>query len=100
MTHSRKTKLAALLLSAFFCFVMAFSVFFIAAEADHDCTGADCPICAEIAMCITLLQTTSVAAAITATIQLSRFAVEPTLGNYEVKRYLNTLVSLKVLLLN
>ena len=28
-----------------------FSAFCIAAEADHDCCGEDCPICACIQMC-------------------------------------------------
>ena len=31
--------------------VMLFSAFYIAAEADHDCTGHDCPICACIQQC-------------------------------------------------
>lgn len=31
--------------------VMLFSSFFIAAHADHDCTGEDCPICACIQQC-------------------------------------------------
>ena len=30
---------------------MLFSAPFIAIEADHDCTGEDCPICACIAQC-------------------------------------------------
>ena len=97
---AKQRRRAAWTLLVGFLLAILVSLTFCAEEVNHDCTGADCPICAEIAMCITLLQTTSVAAAITATIQLSRFAVEPTLGNYEVKRYLNTLVSLKVLLLN
>jgi len=31
--------------------VMLFSTLFIAAEADHDCKGEDCPICACIQQC-------------------------------------------------
>ncbi|MCR5649665.1 MAG: hypothetical protein K6F86_00615 [Lachnospiraceae bacterium] len=31
--------------------VVLFSSFFIAAHADHDCTGEDCPICACIQQC-------------------------------------------------
>jgi len=38
--------LAILLLS-----VMLFSTFYIAHEADHDCTGEGCPICACIQQC-------------------------------------------------
>lgn len=32
-------------------FIVLFSSFFIAAEADHDCCGEDCPICACIYQC-------------------------------------------------
>ncbi len=31
--------------------VVVFSAFYIAAEADHDCSGEDCPICACIHHC-------------------------------------------------
>ncbi len=31
--------------------IVLFSVSFIAAEADHDCRGDDCPICACIRLC-------------------------------------------------
>ena len=34
-----------------FLAIMLFSSFYIAAEADHDCTGEDCPICAVIHQC-------------------------------------------------
>ncbi|MCR4667888.1 MAG: hypothetical protein K5774_00760 [Clostridia bacterium] len=30
---------------------MLFSAFYIAEEADHDCTGEDCPVCACIQIC-------------------------------------------------
>ena len=32
-------------------FIVLFSVFYIAAETDHDCCGEDCPICACIHQC-------------------------------------------------
>ena len=43
--------------------VMLFSAFFIAAEADHDCTGEDCPICAIIYQCEHTLRNVGNAAA-------------------------------------
>lgn len=36
-------------------FNLLFSAFYIAAEVDHDCTGEDCPICACIAQCESIL---------------------------------------------
>lgn len=35
--------------------VVLFSAFYIAAEADHDCGGDDCPICACIQQCELIL---------------------------------------------
>ncbi|MEA4964636.1 MAG: AraC family transcriptional regulator [Oscillospiraceae bacterium] len=56
-------RIAAFVCCLLFCFVMAFSAFFLAAEADHDCTGADCPICAEMQVCANLLHTAALVAA-------------------------------------
>lgn len=39
--------MAALMLLVLLLFLLT-SVFFIAHEADHDCTGEDCPVCALI----------------------------------------------------
>ncbi len=36
--------------------IMLFSGFYIAVEAEHDCTGDDCPICACIQLCINTLR--------------------------------------------
>lgn len=47
MTARRKT---ALILTILFVFVMLFSHIFVIAEADHECTGEDCPICEIIAI--------------------------------------------------
>ena len=32
-------------------FVMLFSVLYISYHADHECTGADCPVCAVMEQC-------------------------------------------------
>lgn len=44
-------RIAAGILGMLMLFIMLFSAFYIAAEADHDCTGEDCPICACIQQC-------------------------------------------------
>ena len=46
--------------------VLLFSAAFIAAEADHDCAGENCPICAQIAVCQNILKTFSLAVCIAA----------------------------------
>lgn len=46
-----KMRLAATLLAASMLLFVLLSVFFIAHEADHDCSGDGCPVCALIQMC-------------------------------------------------
>ncbi len=47
----RAKKITAGILAVMLLFLMLFSAFYLAAEADHDCTGEDCPICACIRQC-------------------------------------------------
>lgn len=52
-----KAKRAILIgISCLFIFVLLFSHLLILAEADHDCTGEDCPICEMIAIAEKTLQ--------------------------------------------
>ena len=46
-------------MAALFLAAMLFSSFFIAVEADHDCTGEDCPICAVVHQCENTLRSVS-----------------------------------------
>lgn len=48
--HGRRVLSACL--AALAAGILLFSGVCIAAEADHDCTQADCPVCAEIQLCI------------------------------------------------
>ncbi len=52
-------RVASVVFAGLFVFVMMFSLFVIASEADHDCSGADCPICEMIAVCRNILKTLS-----------------------------------------
>lgn len=47
----KRNRIIALLLAVIFLFIMAFSLVIVAAEADHECCGEDCPICEIIAIC-------------------------------------------------
>lgn len=60
MTREKRT--AAMLLAALLAAVMLFSVFFIVLEADHDCAGEDCAVCAVLSVCEELLTGRSAAA--------------------------------------
>ncbi len=46
MSGRRKT---AVFLTVLFAIVVLFSHIFTAAEADHDCSGEDCPVCQVVA---------------------------------------------------
>lgn len=47
----KKQKIVSLLLAAAVIIVVLCSSFYIAVEADHDCTGEDCPICTVVQQC-------------------------------------------------
>ncbi len=54
---TNKKRFAAIALAALVLFVLMTSLFVIAHEADHDCTGENCPVCAFIAVCRNTLKT-------------------------------------------
>ena len=53
---TKKFRFMTGLLAIVLAFVMLSSVAYIAAEAGHDCTGADCAICHQIHVCEKLPQ--------------------------------------------
>ena len=56
-------KLARILLAVLLVAAMLCPLLFITAEADHDCTGADCAVCHQIHICENLLSSLGTAAA-------------------------------------
>ena len=52
---SKGKRITAGVLGLVMLLALLFFAVFIAAEAEHDCTGEDCPICAAIAACARLL---------------------------------------------
>lgn len=57
----KKKRIAALVLAVTVLFVILYSALFIAAEADHDCVGENCPICYQINVCQNTLKNLSLA---------------------------------------
>ena len=49
-------KAAALFLAAVLLLTLVFSAFLLAVEADHECSGEDCSVCALLQLCETLLR--------------------------------------------
>lgn len=46
--YTKKKRKFSIILSFLFLFVIFASIFYIAKEQNHHCTGEDCPICANI----------------------------------------------------
>ncbi len=59
MTNQKR--IGALMLCIGMALVLAVSAAFIIHEADHDCSGEDCPVCRMIAVNINLLRTLGLA---------------------------------------
>ncbi len=48
---TKKKRIIATVLAVVFALAVALSLVFIAAEADHDCSGEGCPVCELLALC-------------------------------------------------
>jgi len=100
MKVSQGKRIFTLLLIAAVCFVMLFSVCFIASETQHDCLGENCMICAQLSACENILRLLSCAALMSFCI----FTADPLLGSdsgCRTEGYCNcSPVLLKVKLLN
>ena len=95
-----KKKRIAAFLAVTILLVLLFSAAFIATEADHDCAGENCPICAQIAVCQNILKTFALAVCIAAFPAV--FSHVLCRGSFACADAIprNTLVSLKVKLTN
>ncbi|WP_312428405.1 AraC family transcriptional regulator [Lacrimispora sp.] len=54
---AKNKKLLAGFITLAILFMLLFSVFYITAEARHQCIGEDCPICLEVQACVQALNT-------------------------------------------
>ena len=69
----RRQRIAAVL-AVLVLLALAVSLSYLVCEADHDCTGADCPICALLAVCGRLLRALGLALGLTVLGLLGRAA--------------------------
>ena len=81
--------------AAVLAIVMLFSVLFIALEADHDCHGDGCAICAQISACVDLLRHLAVSLVVIALAAALRLSVPHDIAGPVAGRSV-TLISLKV----
>ena len=85
---------AAVIMSA----VLIFGVLFIAAEADHDCIGENCPVCAVISLFVNALKTLSKVSVSTALTAVFTFYI--ILRLYYYLSVFKTPVTLRIRLIN
>lgn len=99
-TDSKFNRLRAVLAAVFIAFTV-FSVFFAAAEAGHDCSGDDCPICFVIHVAAQNVKLLSLALC-AAGVSLARhcFALKLSFKNSYQTFFNNSLISLKTRLDN
>ena len=56
MSVTKAKRVAAGVMSLTLLLVIVLSALFLVAEADHDCAGEDCPICAVMQVCVHVLR--------------------------------------------
>ena len=93
---TKKFRFMTGLLAVGLVFVMLSSVAYIAAEAGHDCTGADCAICHQINVCENLLKSIGLAGSAAAAAAAIRYVLCRILSSCTEAACAFTLVSLKV----
>lgn len=96
----KRNRRFALLLALAVFFVILFSVFYIAAETDHDCIGDNCPICYQISVCENTLKSLG-CGVVTIVIAIAlTFSVATILCKPKTHLRQSTLITLKVKLSN
>ncbi len=95
-----KRRFAAAILAALILVAATASLFIVVHEADHDCIGEGCPICAVVTVCQNTLKTLSVALAVFAAIAASVCFTVIFITVFNASFHNETPVSLKVKLLD
>lgn len=97
---TKKKRIVSLVLAVTVLFVVLYSTFYIAAEADHDCVGDNCPICYQIRVCQNTLKNVALAAHAAAFTTAVAYILCSVISACAEIKQSDTLVSLKVKLSN
>lgn len=92
----KSKKCLAIVIAVTMLFTMLFSGAYIAAEANHHCSGEDCPICEEVALCQNTWKQFSATVAETAAVFVFLFALLLSAIQISKKWESITLITLKV----
>lgn len=91
-----KRRIAAMAMCLWLLLVMFFSTVYIIREADHNCTGENCPICHEIQICRQILNTVGTAALGAAVVSFASVFLTVLAPVHRRESAAVTLISLKV----
>ncbi len=97
---TNKKRLTVVILAALILFALMTSLFVIIREADHDCTGENCPVCAVIAVCQNTVKTLGGVLGAAAIAFACFCFTASVIAFFRTISYNKTPVSLKVKLLN
>lgn len=100
MNRKDAKRIFVLLLIAAVCFAVLFSAFYIASEADHDCIGDNCTVCARLCACENLLGSLGLASVAAASVIAAVCFMLHVAENASKACCSRTLISLNVELLN
>jgi hypothetical protein len=95
-----KRRFAAAILAALVLVAVTASLLAVVCEADHDCIGEDCPICAAVAVCQNNLKTFSGALAVFTAAAASVYSAVIFITVFNASLHNETPISLKVKLLD
>ena len=91
-----KRRIIAFVVAAAMALAMTFSVFFIAHNAEHKCSGTDCQICAQISNCIKNLNKITPKPESLCAVAAIAFAIVFCLGAICLAQQQKSLITLKV----
>ncbi len=94
------TKVIACIVAIIMLLSIMFSSFFIAEHLHHECTGEDCPICAELHIAEGLVSTIKIVPFFAVALFAKLFMISTIKENYQKRDKTDTLISLKVELLD
>lgn len=92
----KTSRLPAMFLACVLALILLFSVFFIVLEADHDCCGDGCAICAVLSVCETLLHRLAGVGAVVLAMLFAASVKAFAAGGYSLDAASVTPVSLRV----
>ena len=97
---SKFRRITVIIVTALIALAMLSSAAFVAAEADHDCTGEGCEICCAISLCVNIFKSITATFTAAAALAFALYGIISAIGSFKLLTATETPVSLKTKLLN